>query len=1804
MAYIPKKNNSRKNSDGTWKNQTSVTGNYFGSGIRNDSRNNNTQNKNNNTGIKKNNRPTLDRRERVGERTKGKSYYAGKGYQDRGETKSYTFKRNVYNSDLDRARKEMEMEERGSYLNRVADDSSYASSAQGKQQRERIDYYNTKNQNMSSRAATVSKYNDENDDQTNRRLQTDSSLNRYRGSLTVTARQAERNNDDWNKWQQSLNGIRSESPDDYALKVERGKKRNPLRRNGSTADEQTKEYIDFLYGAGYDDKAIEGVNIINRSEKTQNDYKTKAQEYQNAALRSNQNIANNYTAEAKKTQQKIDDIKSGKVKVADKQGEINALNDKRAEYEQQARTYQTYADRDQNVTKNQLKMNEDPDAEAKIEAGRRQDTFLYSKDNADAYRIAQSMGGLDDDESLKTASMTLSEDEKRQYYYTLNEDGEEAAKNYLRTLYTDTGDDTGGLSGRLATEFNKVRDTAGRNNAGVQTLNKVFDYAQTFGAGVTNATVGITDAARRMGGDESVRLEGLTQKIYQDNVEKGRVNKVVGDIAFNIGNMVPAIGVSIATGGMGAAPMVAAIASASTTGLSSFGNTYQQARREGFASDEATGYALLNGISEAALQYALTGVGAMAGGFTTDALAQTARGAIGRTVTNPVARYALQTIVGQSINSVGEFTEEYLQEVLDPVFRNWALGEANEFEPFSEDALYAGLLGALSAGVMNSVSVVGETAQYTRNGRQFSESIPDLITQGLSFAGTEDVSRTAAYLQNKIDNGGTVTDMEAGLLVQQTDDALAVENDIKSFLGGDADWDTISDKARATIVTPSNAEYLAREFGIDVNENMSPEEMKSVVYAMAEEVSANENRRSFKDFFNEQEDAEQTEQNRKLFEDSQKASGKQIIVADLGDDINGYATADKIVVNSNIANTEDGARFVLAHELTHGTEMSRHYNALRDSAREYFESQDMTWEDALNEQARKQPGLTQEALEAEVVADFVGNTLFTDFNQLKTFVESHRTQARRIMSWLKGKFVNTSGQEDSILRRAYNNFERAFNEIDRSVEGRRAALQYQQNLTNAPQYSTNAVEHFGTTDDWNETGYLMPDGTQLDFSGRHDGNTQSGVRTVDHRDIADVMDPSSYTDGADAMITFMDGGNIRISPESGGINLSVLPTDKQFRGLADFIRQNDGEVMLDVDDQNGRTVFSKDYAIGTNPSAVFKDIRGYFNDNTQPGDALYSQDQQTEEKVEYFDSKDLNYDARTQSLSARQFSADTLQKSDYVTKRDEMANQIADTLDGVTVEQAQKWIDDVVGIANVIFGDRGRLDYTEEYEGFTSFRPNSEYDHTIDFSLICAKRRLYTGTMNLIRSMLPNAVLLGDDIARIRELMVDKGDEVACGTCYVETSRLNQDKYIADFIREYQLSQRTGNPIEKENSKHERKVLKATKANDYRTFVADPMLNLSVEMFASTEKMNMIRRNHPELALAYDTYMNKLGTSKPKAVETRVAYRHEILDYFKTASRIAKFNGMGGLRINSFSDFETPHLIDMMQVVLDMAAVGLKSHAYTKVPNFAWVFGDTGVKINCSLFGKGTGVNSKGQLVFDDIEGMPHEEAFKLRDRYSKNVGTILVGMNEAHIRAALLDPRIDMVIPYHKSQMTDALAARFGLENYHDFTNSQNEVDLKTGTKVDHNINVIFGEATGELAEDEMVWDFNKPELENTQAYLDLCEKLGRKPKFAEFLDKQGDKYIATKGYYKMLVDFKIYDNDGAAAPHEVVTPNFNMDEANRVLEEYEGGADNLPADREVADRFVKEYLGRNTGQTTARQYSKSSDRTILDNAAEAYGT
>ena len=143
-----------------------------------------------------------------------------------------------------------------------------------------------------------------------------------------------------------------------------------------------------------------------------------------------------------------------------------------------------------------------------------------------------------------------------------------------------------------------------------------------------------------------------------------------------------------------------------------------------------------------------------------------------------------------------------------------------------------------------------------------------------------------------------------------------------------------------------------------------------------------------------------------------------------------------------------------------------------------------------------------------------------------------------------------------------------------------------------------AIDYFGETDSWEETGYLLTDGRMLDFSGKHDG-APGGYRTVDHRDIWDAFEPAGMQ-GFDAMMAFMNAGNIRIMPETPGIDIAVMPTSEQEEMLEEYIEYFGGDITFDIDNGEGVTVSSTTYPMGTSSSKILNDIRTYFTTGEKP----------------------------------------------------------------------------------------------------------------------------------------------------------------------------------------------------------------------------------------------------------------------------------------------------------------------------------------------------------------------------------------------------------------------------------------------------------------------------------------------------------------------------------------------------------------------------------------------------------------------------
>lgn len=134
-----------------------------------------------------------------------------------------------------------------------------------------------------------------------------------------------------------------------------------------------------------------------------------------------------------------------------------------------------------------------------------------------------------------------------------------------------------------------------------------------------------------------------------------------------------------------------------------------------------------------------------------------------------------------------------------------------------------------------------------------------------------------------------------------------------------------------------------------------------------------------------------------------------------------------------------------------------------------------------------------------------------------------------------------------------------------------------------------AVQYFGTTSDFREAGYILPDGTMLDFSGKQNGGLP-GMRLLDHREVAEILDLPQ----TEALITFMNSGCIRVIPECPGLDISIYPTKKQIDVIRRFVDYYRGDVCIDISDKKGNIVTTFEYTEKTSSSRIIFDIRTVF----------------------------------------------------------------------------------------------------------------------------------------------------------------------------------------------------------------------------------------------------------------------------------------------------------------------------------------------------------------------------------------------------------------------------------------------------------------------------------------------------------------------------------------------------------------------------------------------------------------------------------
>ena len=536
---------------------------------------------------------------------------------------------------------------------------------------------------------------------------------------------------------------------------------------------------------------------------------------------------------------------------------------------------------------------------------------------------------------------------------------------------------------------------------------------------------------------------------------------------------------------------------------------------------------------------------------------------------------------------------------------------------------------------------------------------------------------------------------------------------------------------------------------------------------------------------------------------------------------------------------------------------------------------------------------------------------------------------------------------------------------------------------------------------------------------------------------------------------------------------------------------------------------------------------------------------------------------------------------------------------------------------------------------FTVVRQNGDYAMNIDFSTVCKKRRALNNVLNEIVKrgyLTEHGDLTKKDVVDIQEAIKQHNFEVACALCFVDSKRYNIGNQAKNIVGKWNKMYKSfveGTDYYKE---HLEKALarladgKKAKNQEQRIALAinsdekDADGNykyrreLTADWLISSGSREMIG-GHDNLAKNYPRIfevLNGYGSGKSKNSHMDVAWNNDIINAFAATNNPnvtnfdpVKAKSIGGVRIQSFSDFIPTMFFDYVQCISELAAKKLTSHCYTKEADFIKLFGSCGIKTNMSLVYAEDGCREISKTEYDKIakkkgeafvtsytdkKGKAHyfeylytdidpkhpqsfdpTEAFRLRNdpRFIDNCGTIAVGVSDQHVRAMLNDSRIDMVIPYHKSGIAKEVAIMRQIYNYKDYTSSQTERDKVTGYLINDK-NKKHQAALKESGAYGKHFDFygdlekTKDPRKTAKNYLKWCDENKLTPKFVQFAGEDN--------YYKLLADFKLYKQDKNGK--EVYVPQQEV-KLNLADDWQQTLASALDVNQKVADRFAEEIDG-----------------------------
>lgn len=259
--------------------------------------------------------------------------------------------------------------------------------------------------------------------------------------------------------------------------------------------------------------------------------------------------------------------------------------------------------------------------------------------------------------------------------------------------------------------------------------------------------------------------------------------KIIGDVSYNIGNMLPSVIISAVSGGAGAPAALKSLLSSGFIAATSYSSAVSEALSEGADADDAMNYGILIAVTEAVGDQLIGGVGSIGEGLLSKSMGKAVT-KLFNNIKNESLRAAVKTGADYITKSLlGEGIEEAIETIAGTGAKRITYDKDAAID--WNEVLYSALMGGITGGVYGSFEAGGNyrsnlaQSHFKSLGETLNDptSVQALIETGLNSPVGSDSYVITTELQNKEKTGQKITDEDIGRLWAANIAQVNSEND-------------------------------------------------------------------------------------------------------------------------------------------------------------------------------------------------------------------------------------------------------------------------------------------------------------------------------------------------------------------------------------------------------------------------------------------------------------------------------------------------------------------------------------------------------------------------------------------------------------------------------------------------------------------------------------------------------------------------------------------------------------------------------------------------------------------------------------------------------------------------------------------------------------------------------------------------------------------------------------------------------------------------------------------------------------------